>query len=110
MLTMILGGGRGQRLGDLAARTAVVRSSTPAPRPARRGRERFALWAYPCAWLAPFVLLYALVPDARVLPCGEVGVSSGSGTEGSCLVKHNGQFAVFHVANAGHPLRMPGFS
>ena len=110
MLTMILSGGRRQRLGDLAARTAVVRASTPGPRPARRGRERFALYAYPCVWLAPFALLYALMPDARVLPCKEAGITSGSGTEGSCLVSKNGEMAVFDVVNAGHTLRMPGYS
>jgi uncharacterized RDD family membrane protein YckC len=111
MLTMIFTGGRRQRLGDLAARTAVVHRDTPAPKPARgRRRESFALYAYPCAWLAPFVLLYALVPDARVLPCPEVGITSGSGTEGSCLVRLNGELMVFDVANAGHRLRMPGFS
>jgi uncharacterized RDD family membrane protein YckC len=110
MLTMLLTGGRRQRLGDLAARTAVVRRDAPVPRPARSGRERFALYAYPCVWLAPFALLFALVPDARVLPCRDVGISSRSGTEGSCLVKANGQLAVFDVVNAGHTLRMPGFS
>ena len=110
MLTMIFTGGRRQRLGDLAARTAVVRSDTPGPRPARRGRERFALYAYPCTWLAPFVLLYALVPDARVLPCGEVGMSAPSGKEGSCLVREHGRLAVFDAVNAGHTLRLPGFS
>jgi uncharacterized RDD family membrane protein YckC len=111
MLTMVLSRGRRQRLGDLAARTAVVRSDAPGPRPARPTlRERLALFAYPCTWLAPFVLLYALVPDARVLPCGEVGISARSGKEGSCLLSSHGRLAVFDSANAGHTLHMPGFS
>jgi uncharacterized RDD family membrane protein YckC len=110
MLTMLLSGGRRQRLGDFAAGTAVVRSGAPGPRPARRGRERFALYAYPCVWLAPFVLFFALFPDARVLPCSEAGMSARSPKEGSCLVQDHGRLAVFDVVNAGHTLRMPGFS
>ena len=111
MLTMILSGGRRQRLGDLAARTAVVRSDAPGPRPARPVmRERFALFAYPCTWLAPFVLLYALLPDARVVPCHDMGLTSGSGTEGMCLMKVRGELAVYDVANAGHTLSMPDYS
>jgi uncharacterized RDD family membrane protein YckC len=111
MLTMILSGGPRQRLGDLAARTAVVRSDAPGPRPARPIlRERLALFAYPCTWLAPFVLLYALLPDARVLPCRDAGITSASGSEGRCLMKVRGQLAVYDVANAGHTLRMPDYS
>jgi uncharacterized RDD family membrane protein YckC len=110
MLTMLLSGGRRQRLGDLAAGTAVVRSGAPGPRPARFGRERFALYAYPCLWLAPFALLFALFPDARVLPCSEAGMSARSPKEGSCLVQDQGRNAVFDVVNAGHTLRMPGFN
>jgi uncharacterized RDD family membrane protein YckC len=112
MLTMILSGGRRQRLGDLAARTAVARASAAVPPPARTTLlERIALWAYPCVWIAPAVLLFVLVPDVRLLPCHEVGISSASGTEGSCLVQGpNGEQGVFDVANSGHTLRMPGFS
>lgn len=112
MLTMILSGGRRQRLGDLAARTAVARASIPAPRPARTTvLERVALYVYPCLWIAPAVVLFVLVPDTRLLPCREVGISSASGTEGSCLIRgENGELAVFDVANSGHTLRMRGYS
>jgi uncharacterized RDD family membrane protein YckC len=111
MLTMVISGGRRQRLGDLAARTAVTRASTPGPRPLQRGRERFALYAYPVVWLAPAVLLFALVPDVRVLPCKEAGIAAASGTEGSCLISDRaGNQAIYHVVNSGHALEMPGYS
>lgn len=111
MLAMILSGKRRQRLGDLAARTAVVRVDTPGPRPERgRPRDRLALYAYPCLWIAPVVLLFALVPDARLLPCAEVGLTSGSGGEGACLVRFPRGVMVYQVANTGHTLKMPGFS
>jgi uncharacterized RDD family membrane protein YckC len=109
MITMILTGQRRQRLGDLAARTAVTRASAPYPRPARRGWERAAVWGYPAVWLAPAVLLFALVPDARLLPCGEAGISAGSGNEGSCLVHSRSGDGVFSVVNSGHTLHMPGY-
>ena len=111
LLTMILTGGRRQRVGDLAARTAVARASAPGPRPARRGRERFALYAYPAIWIAPAVLLFVLVPDTRVLPCREAGISPTSGTEGSCVhVYTDGSVRVFDVVNAGHTLRTPSYT
>jgi hypothetical protein len=112
MLVMMLSGGRRQRLGDLAGRTAVARASAPGPRPARRNlRERFALWAYPCVWLAPAVLVFAFLPDSRLLPCGEVGITSASGKEGSCLgVGPEGKIQGFDVVNSGHTLNMPGYS
>ncbi len=111
LLTMIITGGRRQRLGDLAARTAVTRASTPGPSPQQRGRERFALYAYPVLWLAPAVLLFALVPEVRVMPCKEAGISASSGSEGSCLVSDGaGHAAVYHVVNSGHALEMPGYS
>jgi uncharacterized RDD family membrane protein YckC len=109
MLTMILTGERRQRLGDLAARTAVTRASAPYPRPDRRGWERVALWGYPAVWLAPAVLLFALVPDTRLLPCRDVGISPGSGDEGSCLVQTRAGDGVFSVVNTGHTLHMPGY-
>jgi uncharacterized RDD family membrane protein YckC len=110
MLTMILTGERRQRLGDLAARTAVTRASAPYPRPDRRGWERVALWGYPAVWLAPAVLLFALVPDARLLSCRDVGISPASGDEGTCLVQTRSGDGVFSVANTGHTLHMPGYT
>jgi uncharacterized RDD family membrane protein YckC len=112
MLTMMLSGGRRQRLGDLAARTAVVDARTAtSPRPARDTlREWFALYAYPCVWIAPVVLVFALVPDARLLPCREVGISSASGKEGSCLALGSyGDTQVLDIVNAGHTLHMPDY-
>jgi hypothetical protein len=108
---MILTGKRRQRLGDLAARTAVTRASAPAPRPERRGRERFALWAYPCVWLAPAILLFALVPDTRLLSCKDAGISAETGQEGSCLMTdgHGGE-GVLQAVNIGHTLRLPRYS
>jgi uncharacterized RDD family membrane protein YckC len=106
VLTILLTGARRQRLGDLAARTAVVRASTPAPRPEQKGRERLAFWAYPCMWIAPAVLFFVLVPDTRALPCNEVGITAGAREEGSCLV---GSAQVLDVVNVGHTLRLPGF-
>lgn len=62
-------------------------------------------------WLAPAVLVFALVPDSRLLPCGEVGITSASGTEGSCLMlTSTGKIGVFDVVNSGHTLHMPGYS
>jgi hypothetical protein len=109
---MILSGGRRQRLGDLAARTAVVRASTAGPRPARTSLlERIALYAYPCIWIAPAVLLFVLVPDTRLLSCRDAGISSASGTEGSCVAQGaDGGAQVFDVVNSGHTLTMPGYS
>jgi uncharacterized RDD family membrane protein YckC len=110
LITMILTGQRRQRLGDLAARTAVTRASAPYPKPARRGPwERLAVWGYPAVWLAPAVLLFAFVPDARVLPCEHTGISAGSGDEGSCLVQGHGGQGIFTVVNTGHTLHMPGY-
>lgn len=112
LLTMIFTGKRRQRLGDLAAGTAVTRASTPAPRPERRGRERFAFYAYPAVWLAPAVLMFVLLPETRLAPCSEARLTTTGGAEGSCLVDNSasGEPRVFDVVNAGHELRMPGYS
>jgi uncharacterized RDD family membrane protein YckC len=109
LITMIATGQRRQRLGDLAARTCVTRASAPYPRPARHGWERVAVWGYPAVWLAPAVLLFALVPDARLLPCERTGIKNGAGDEGSCLVHTRGGNGVFTVVNTGHTLHMPGY-
>jgi uncharacterized RDD family membrane protein YckC len=110
LITMILTGQRRQRLGDLAARTAVTRASAAYPRPDRRGWERVALWGYPAVWLAPAVALFMLFPDARLLPCERTGIAPGSGDEGSCLVQGRGGSGVFTVVNTGHTLDMPGYT
>jgi hypothetical protein len=108
---MILTGQRRQRLGDLAARTAVTRASAPAPRPERRGRERFALWAYPCVWVAPAILLFVLVPDTRLLSCRDLGITVAASNEGSCVDSDGrGHEAVVQAVNIGHVLRLPGYS
>jgi hypothetical protein len=106
MITMILTGRRRQRLGDLAAKTAVARASKPAPRPERRGREQLAFYAYPLVWLAPAALLFVLVPETRLLPCDEAALAVG-GTEGSCLLQDG---RAWDVVNTGHTLSVPGYS
>jgi uncharacterized RDD family membrane protein YckC len=105
MLTMVITGGRRQRLGDLAVKTAVARASVYSPPHVRRAREWAALIAYPCVWLAPAVLLYALFPDARVPACHRVNVTFASG-EGSCSLP-DGQ--VYTMADNGHVVRVPGY-
>lgn len=109
MLTMIITGQRRQRLGDLAARTAVTRASAPYPRPERHGWARAAVWGYPAVWLAPAVLLFAFVPDVRLLSCSETGMSAASGREGSCLVHTRAGDGVYSAVNTGHTLHMPGY-
>lgn len=109
MLTMILTGQRRQRLGDLAARTAVTRASAPFPPIApRRGWERIAIWGYPAMWLAPIVLLFVLFPDARLTSCQDAGISAGSSSEGDCVLSTRAGSGVFQVVNTGHTLRLPG--
>ena len=77
----------------------------------QRGRERFALYAYPVLWLAPALLLFALVPEVRLVPCQEARIAATTGTEGSCLVSDgNANEGVYHVANSGHALAVPGYS
>jgi hypothetical protein len=56
------------------------------------------------------VLVFALVPDLRVLPCSKTGISPGSGDEGSCLVHGRGGDGIFSVVNTGHTLHMPGYT
>ena len=106
MITMILSGGRRQRLGDLAGRTAVARA-----RHARR-RDRSVAGANgspsgptPCCGL-PAIGLFVIVPETRLLPCSDKVLAVG-GEEGSCLTPDG---RAWDVVNTGHTLHVPGYS
>lgn len=107
LIVMVLSGRRRQRIGDLLGGTVVTRASFKPERAEPRVRDRLALIGYPLMWLAPAVLLFALVPAARAKPCGTGPVNWQSVREGMCLDEATG--VTFTFVNAGHTLQMDGY-
>jgi uncharacterized RDD family membrane protein YckC len=116
LIVMVVSGRRRQRIGDFLGGTVVTRASFKPNLAAPRVRDRLALVGYPLMWLAPAVLLFALVPAARAKPCTEGAVNWSSPREGMCTSAGEleaytpaGGLVTYTFVNAGHTLHMDGY-